>query len=127
MTVLIVDYDLGFVFWLGHMLDNLGNSALPAKTVPDAALLIMQLNLKVDVLLINLALPGAVDLIAAVHRSHTEAKVVGIFEGQVPMTVLPGVCATHPKPVTIDAFAKAGWIDCIEDVVATSVPQGSVS
>src|SRR5579862_1947430 len=58
-TVLILDDDLRFGFWLGHLLDAATvYSALPARSVPDATLLVRQLNLKVDVLVINLALTG---------------------------------------------------------------------
>src|SRR5579872_1797384 len=77
-TVLIIDNDLGFVFWLGHVLDAASYLAFPARSVPDAVMLVMQLGLSVYILAINPALPGASDLIASVHRSQRDVRVVGI-------------------------------------------------
>ena len=125
-TILIIDYDLGFVFWLGHTLDGLGYSALPAKTLPDAALLIMQLGLKVDLLLINLSLPGAADFIAAVHRGHHQVKVIGIIEEVAPVTTLPGVSITRLKPAAIDHPTRTCWIECVENVLATGTAHGAL-
>ena len=39
-TILIVDSDLGFVFWLGRALHDAGYEALPAKDVPEATAII---------------------------------------------------------------------------------------
>ena len=115
--MLIVDDDLGFVFWLGHTLDNLGHCALPAKTVQDAALLIMQFDLQIDVLVIDVALPGASDFTAAIHRTNSRVKVIGIVDDQSPARI-PGVSVAHPKPACIDASARFDWIDCVEGVLA---------
>src|SRR5579871_3913866 len=40
ITVLIVDADLGFVFWLGRVLAEAGYDPLPAKSIHDAAQLL---------------------------------------------------------------------------------------
>lgn len=97
---------------------------MPAKTVPDAALLIMQLDLKIDVLIINLSLPGAGDFINAMHRAHRQVSVIGISEDPPPATSIPGVSATHPKPGSIDLSAKTTWIQHIERVVTEQAAQG---
>ena len=34
VTVLIIDNDLGFIFWLGQILNDVGYAALPAKLRP---------------------------------------------------------------------------------------------
>lgn len=124
-TVLIADHDLGFVFWLGHALDSLGYSALPAKTVPDAALLIMQLDLQVDVLLINLELEGAGDFVLALHRRYPLLKVIGIIQDSLQSPAIPGITTIQKKPVAIDSQAKIGWIHCIEGLMAKTVAQTS--
>lgn len=125
-TVVIVDHDLGFVFWLGHMLDSRGHSALPARTVADAALLIMQLDLKIDVLVINLSLPGAVEFVNAMHRTRRQVTVIGIIENAQPATTIPGVNALHPKPRTIDLSSKMGWINCVEGLLMREAAQGAL-
>ena len=119
--MLIVDGDLGFTFWLGHVLDAAAYLALPAKSPADAALLVMQLDLKVDVLVINLALAGAVDFIAALHRSQSNIKVIGVLnEAQQDLNV-PGVHVTQSKPAIPDRAAQAEWLQCIERVLQASV------
>jgi hypothetical protein len=58
-TVLIVDPELGFVFWLGQALDRAGYQALPAKSCEDAAELLKQLNVEIDLLIVGHSLAGA--------------------------------------------------------------------
>jgi hypothetical protein len=117
-TVLIVDDDLGFVFWLGHALDTLSYSALPAKSVPDAAMLVMQLDLRVDLLIINPTLTGAADFISALHRSQKDARAIGILSHPSQIVNIPGISATQSKPTVFDQSAKASWLECVEDVLA---------
>jgi hypothetical protein len=125
-TVLIIDGDLGFVFWLGHLLDAEAYSALPARAVPDAALLVMQLDLIVDVLVINLALAGADEFIAAMHRRKEGVKVIGIQKNPLTAMDIPGVNAIyHPSPNILDHMAKAEWLKCIEQVLSNSVQSTS--
>jgi DNA-binding NtrC family response regulator len=116
-TVLIVDDDLGFVFWLGHALDAAAYSALPARTIPDAALLIMQLNLTVDVLLINPRLSGGHDFIATLHRSQGHVKVIGILDYGRQLSHIKGVSAHHTKPTVLDEDSKNDWLQCIRGVL----------
>ena len=118
--MLIVDGDLGFTFWLGQVLDAASYLALPAKSPADAALLVLQLDLRVDVLVINLALAGAIDFIAALHRSQTHIRVVGILNDPMQVVSVPGVHATHAKPLVPDRVAQAEWLQCIEQVMQTS-------
>lgn len=120
-TVLIIDGELGFVFWLGHLLDAASYSALPAKSVEDAALLIMQLDLTVDVLVINPALPGAPEFIAALHRSQPAVKVIGVRDDASESLSIPGLSATLTKPVIFDEEAKTEWLRGIESVLSLSM------
>ena len=58
-TVLIVDEDLGFVFWLGHLLNNAGYQVWPARNGEDAAALMDELGAELDLLIIDPNLRGA--------------------------------------------------------------------
>lgn len=109
------------MFWLGHLLDAAFYSALPAKSVEDAALLVMQLDLRVDVLVINPALPGAGDFIAALHRSHRGLKVIGVGDDTSGNLNIPGLNAILTKPVIFDEEAKAEWLRGIEHVLSLSM------
>ena len=118
-TVLILDDDLGFVFWLGHLLDTAGYSALPAKSVPDAAMLIMQLDLRVDVLLVNLALAGAADFIGALHRSQQDLKVIGVLNDPAETAHIPRVNAVQLKNPTLSEAARLEWLECVALVLGS--------
>lgn len=122
--VLIIDNDLGFAFWLGHVLDAAGYSALPAKSVPDAALLVMQLQLKVDVLAINPSLSGSADFIAALHRSQKHAAIIGVLNDPQQVVRIPGLNAAYAKPVVVDHSAKVEWLEYIEHVLYGSPSLG---
>ena len=112
--VLILDDDLGFVFWLGHLLDDTGYSALPAKSVPDAALLLRQLDTSVDVLVINTALPGGLDFMADLHRSQPGIRVIGIVNEPLGATRHPEIDAVHSRPSILNEAAKVEWLQCVE-------------
>lgn len=116
-TVLIVDGDLGFAFWLGHLLDAAGYLAMPAKSVSDAAKLVVQLNLAVDALVINLAVPGSVDFIATSQRSNSDLRVVGVLNDSVEVANVPRVHAIHFKGTVLDEQAKADWLHCVQGVL----------
>jgi hypothetical protein len=124
-TVLIIDGDLGFVFWLGHVLDTAKYSALPAKGVPEAALLVMQLDLKVEVLVVNLSLPGATDFIAAVHRLRTEVRVIGVVNEDWPAENIRGLNVTYQKPTVLDEAAKSEWLRRVGKVLSNGVQRAS--
>ncbi len=120
-TVLIVDSDLGFVFWLGKALDAHSYTALPAKSVPDAALLIMQLNLTVDVLVIDVALPGAPDFITALHRSQKDVRVISTQDGDAKPFNIPGIHAVQLKPSAFGASARDEWVNRVDSVLAQHI------
>lgn len=109
-TVLLVDRDLGYLFWLGAALDDAGYITLPAKGATEAALLIMQLDLQVDVLIIDLTLPGAEELIKGLYRSRPNLKVVAPVSDPIEAGAMP-------KPSILDDFAKFQWIRSIRGVL----------
>jgi len=117
-TVLILDDDLRFGFWLGHLLDAAAYSALPAKNVPDAALLVRQLNLRVDILVVNLAMAGGVEFIAALQRSYGTIQVIGVLNDSAQMANIPRVNALQFKKPVLNEVAKTEWLQCVHGVSA---------
>jgi hypothetical protein len=63
VTVLIIDNDLGFMFWLGQILNEAGYAVLPAKSASEAVELMSENNIEADLLIINPSLPGVVRLV----------------------------------------------------------------
>lgn len=114
-TVLIIDDDVGFAFWLGQALDEAGYKALPAKGVSDAVDLLSEYKLEVDLLIINPALPGAVDLIPDLRRSQARLKVIASIEGAEQTFKVPGVDRSLLKPVGVDETVRLNWLVTIHD------------
>jgi len=80
-NVLIVDNDLGFVFWLGQALDAAGYDTLPAKGVREAVTLLSEIHVKIDVLMVRSSLPGAEEFAAELRwaqRGHL--KTIALLE-----------------------------------------------
>ena len=75
-TVLIADRDLGFVFWLGQALGQLGYQVLPATHVAQAANYAEQF--RVDLLILNPALPKILALVKSLQDSQTDLKILAI-------------------------------------------------
>lgn len=117
-TVLIIDNDLGFVFWLGHLLDQHEYLALPARSVSDAALLILQLDLQLDLLIMNPDLMGGLDFLSAVRRSHRDVRVIAVIDDPEKPVAIHGLDGVVRKANVFDEAAQAEWIACVQQVLA---------
>ncbi len=122
MFVLIIESDLGFVFWLGHALDKAGYPSLPAKNVQDATSLIRDLNLTVGLLIVNPRLPGSRALADAVRASASATKVIAVVEPrEVPSAELTFADGYKSKPVIATETAKQEWLAVVEGLLAREV------
>jgi len=96
--VLIVDDDLGFVCWLGDILAEAGYQALPASDSRQAAALVKNLHLQVDVVVVNPGLPGVSEMIQTLHRPSLKivtirnpaAEVMGALQDHATLERPPG-------------------------------------
>ena len=118
-TVLIVESDLGFVFWLGQVLLGAGYEALPAKGVADASALVRELKAQVDVLIVNPSLAGASNLVKTLRRSRGDLKVMAVLSDtdQQPPPI-PHADAEIRKPLRTDRIAGFLWIRSVEQLLA---------
>jgi DNA-binding response OmpR family regulator len=123
--VLILDDDLGFVFWLGHALDESGLAAFPARSTPDAKVLLRELKFNPDLLIVNPALPGTAEFIDELRRSAVRLKVIAITQ-DVRQRVEPrlGAVATGPKPRGPDETSKSEWLRLIQSVLMRNANAG---
>jgi hypothetical protein len=114
-TVLLVDSDLSFVFWLGQALDLAGCEALPARSTAAASELIREHRLSVDTLVIDPVLPDALSFVAGLRESRPQLKAVAALPG-LPSdpTDLPGFNAIRRKPEHYTSEAQAEWIGLIQ-------------
>ena len=100
-AILVVDCDLGFVFWLGRILDGAGYEAFPARNVPDALKLITELHLSANLIIINYSLSGAATLIATIRRAQKSLKVMALVKDASGPTP-PAADAQYCKPRKIN-------------------------
>ena len=75
-AILLIERDLGHAFCLGRTLDHAGFQAFPARTVVDAATLLRELHLTVDILMLDCLLPGALEFISTLRSSRKSVKVI---------------------------------------------------
>src|ERR1041385_4457188 len=79
-AVLLVDTDLGFLFWLGQTLERGGYAAFPAKNFADAWQLIETLRISVAAAIVNGSLPGLNQFITTLRLKHKGVKVIQLIE-----------------------------------------------
>jgi hypothetical protein len=119
IAILLVDPDLGFVFWLGHTLDSAGYNAIPAKDVDAALELLEEHKLAVDILVIDPLLPDAFAFIAHLRRFRPTAHVIAAVppEWQEGAPV-PGADAAIRKLGRFSPEAAAEWVNLIQKLSA---------
>jgi DNA-binding NtrC family response regulator len=80
-TVLIVDTDLGFIFWLGELFNEIGCNVVPALDCAQAVSILNDLTLKIDMVVVSYRLTGVPQMIDALRTSGRVLRIVAISEG----------------------------------------------
>jgi DNA-binding response OmpR family regulator len=117
-AILLIDTDLGFLFWLGQALDRAGYEAFPARSIPDAIALLADFHLTVGSVILNCLLPGADRFIATLRQSQNYLKVISLAEDE--HEPVPGIDAVFCKPSEINERSKAELVRMVQKVVATT-------
>jgi len=115
-TALLVADDLGFVFWLGQVLQSVGYTAFPAKSASDAAVLINQLHLEVDLLIIDASVTGASAFIGGVRDSWPDVTTIMTFE-HTPPEHLKGIDGAFRKPEMINRSVERELIENVGKII----------
>ncbi|HEY1185240.1 MAG TPA: response regulator [Bryobacteraceae bacterium] len=125
-TILIVDRDLGFVFWLGQILDAAGYVAVPAKGVADAAEIVVKLRLSVDILITPMAEHGLHEFVEKLRCSSPDLHVVALANEEDPAGATPPPGAVWKrKPQHRDEAAKSEWLGLIRGFGRNYLASGS--
>ena len=123
-TILLIDNDLAFIFWLGQALDKSGCEAFPAKSVPDAIKLADELHLSIDLLIVNCSLLDSADLISSLRQRWGYVKIIGLAaEEDTPIS--PEVEWRCCKPEAIDKIAKAEFLLQIHQILGLAPDLGT--
>jgi hypothetical protein len=115
-NILLVENDLGFIFWLGGALVAGDYQPWPACDISDATELIEKAGVPIDLLIIDPSLPGVSKLVAFLRRSQPDLKVIAL--GEEGKTKLTCINAWHRKPGPTQEPAKEEeeWIEAVRDV-----------
>jgi len=112
-NILIVDDDLGFLFWLGDVLIGANYQPWPACSFSDAITVVGRKPVvRLDLLIVNPTLPDVSKLPALFRRAQPHLKVIGL--GRQDKASLPGVKAWHLKPGPTDDGARQDWVRAIK-------------
>jgi DNA-binding NtrC family response regulator len=118
-TVLIIDTDLRFAFWLGRGLDQAGYLALPASNVTSAKRLVAEMSATVDLVVISAAMPDSDSFLADLGRARNGLVVIAVLDEPGPnRIVLPKADLLEYKPVDLSEDAKREWVGVVELALA---------
>ncbi len=121
-TALLVDSDLGFIFWLARTLDVAGYEALPAKSVADAISLVTENRLMIDVVLVNTALPDADRLVEFLKNLRNSVKIIGVAASADATSPAFPVDALRTKPEHLDDDSRWVWVRFIQAITMDRAP-----
>ena len=115
-NILIVENDLGFIFWLGAALAAAEYQPWPACSVSDAMKLVERATLPIDLLIIDPSAQGVSKLVAFLRRSRPELKLMAL--GAESKTTLTGVSAWRRKPGPAQEPVKQQqeWVEAVKGV-----------
>jgi len=110
-----LDRELAFAFWLGQALIQAGYDAFPAKSCEDAAQMLNELNVSIDLLVVSFGLAGACDFAAELRRSQNQLKILAtVDDGEELGATFPEADATKIKPALTLNDSKIDWLRAIE-------------
>jgi hypothetical protein len=114
-NILIVDDDLGFVFWLGSALFSADYQPWPACHLSDVPALAGKSAVAMDLLIVNPSLPGVSMLTALLRRSQAQLKVIRLrAEGKVK---LPDIQSRRRMPDSSGESAKREWLAAVRQTL----------
>jgi DNA-binding NtrC family response regulator len=107
-NILIIDDDVGFLWWLGELFNEIGYRSIPALNCREALARVRSLIGGVDLLVINPGLKGVAALVRILSRVQ-RPKIVLIYES-VPKTI-PSLeaAATLERPAGWGPVSRQEW------------------
>jgi hypothetical protein len=117
-TILLVDSDLGFAFWLGHALDQAGYDALPARSSIDGLSLVRELKVTVDLVVVRASLPSAATLVGDLRKEFgSQVKVIAIVDEATPAEARPWADIESLRPRVADENSRVALVQMVRMVM----------
>ena len=117
LVVLIVDEDLGFVFWLGQIFSEAGCRALPALNYRQALLITATMPLQIDVVVIDPEIEGTLQIIQTISKAQRDVKIVAIGN---PDSGAGGEIHTHAtleRPASGQPVLHHEWLERVRGIL----------
>jgi len=109
--VLIVDRDLGFLFWLGDVFTKAGCRVIPALDCEQAGTLMTKLRVQLTVVVVDPKLMGIDWMIQALRRSSGQFKVVTIVDADPDVGSTIQTHFTLKRPRVGDLVSSEDWLN----------------
>jgi hypothetical protein len=111
---LIVDDDLGLIFWFGEVFARAGWNIVPALNCRQAVALAVMWDLHIDLIVVNPALSGIEEMVQMLSRVH-RPKVVIIRGPNVELGI--PFDATIDRPDVSASFSRAEWAERVRKLL----------
>ena len=110
-TILIVDEDIGFVWWLGDMLKEVGCRVLPALACGEAVLLTKQLGIEPDLIIVNPSLAGTPQMLQFFIHTKSHLQIVTTGAPSKALTASIHVGAILERPSANEPAIRGQWLE----------------
>lgn len=115
-AILIVDDDLGFLVWLGLTLSAGGFVTVPATTSAQAAGVIREMRITVNLAVVNFDLPGMPEFCNNLKSQNPSVKLIAI-QGPGPSLAFKAD-AKHSR-------SKVGWVTLVRRLLGIEKGTGA--
>lgn len=118
-TVLIVDDDLGFVWWLGSMFAEIGCHAVPAVNCAQALDFVAKFELQIDLLIAKPTLSGLSQLIRSLGKP--DLKTVAIVDDTMfaPDDLVRSYDKILTRPSSREPISRREWQRKLQTLLKT--------
>ena len=107
-TVLIVDEDIGFLWWLGEIFREIGFRCFPALNADDAVGIARAPSVQVTLLVLNPRIPAARVVIDA-FAQKTPPKILLVTDGDTPRISGFAADAFLARPSSTESLSREEW------------------
>jgi DNA-binding response OmpR family regulator len=116
-VVLIVDEDVGFVFWLGEIFSEAGCQVVPALNYWQALSITRKLNLQVDVIVVDPDVDRVSQVIQTLSLEQRPFKVVAIRNRDTDAEDAIHAHATLERPSPWQPLSPQEWLERVRGIL----------
>ena len=109
-TVLIVDDDVGFIWWLGETFTEAGYRAIPALNPSQAVTFLAALHEEINLLVVNGSLAGVGRFVKALTASRHDLQVILIQDDRTAKAPSFRYKATLTRPSGWEPVSREDWL-----------------